>query len=81
MILCQSPINYIDIKGQYGCRRHGHEKERTALLPLHLWTSIVDELFYTEQQFCATKVWYIGQNWMEATKHSKFMCDKIDLPR
>ena len=50
-----------------------------ALQPLHLWTSSTEELFYTEQQLCAVTVWHVGQSWTEATEHSKFIQDKMDL--
>ena len=80
MILSQSPkkIKYT-LKGQrstYGCRRHRHGKDGTALEPLRLWTSSIDELFYIEQRLYTAKVWHVGQSWTEATEHFKFMQDK-----
>ena len=41
---------------------HGHEKEDTALQPLRLWTSSIDELFYIEQQLYTAKIWHVGQS-------------------
>ena len=37
------------------------------------------ELFYIEQRLSTAKVWHIGQSWTEATEHSKFTRDKMDL--
>ena len=67
------------MKVQNGCHRHGHGKKGTALESLCLWTSSIDELFYIEQRFYTANVWHVGQRWAEATEHSKFMQDKIDL--
>ena len=41
---------------------HGHKKEGTALQPLCLWTSSIDELFYIEQRLYTAKVWHVGQS-------------------
>ena len=82
MILYQNPNKlhtHGKVKGQHGCRWHGHGKEGSALEPLHLWTSSTDELFYIEQQSCAAKIWHVGQSWVEATEHSKYTQDKMDL--
>ena len=83
MILCQSPnklhTRTRKIKGQHGCHRHGHGKVATALEPLCLWTSSIDEVFYIEQRLCAAKVGHVGQSWTEATEHFKFAQDKMDL--
>ena len=80
MILCQSPtkVHTRPLKIQNGCR-HGDGKEGTALEPLRLWTSSIDELFYIEQRLYKAKVWHVGQSWGEATEHFKFMRDKMDL--
>ena len=67
------------VKGQHGCRRHGHGKEGTALELLRLWTSSIDEVFYIEQRLCAAKVGHGGQSWTEATEDYKFTRDKTDL--
>ena len=56
-------------KIQNGCC-HGDGKEGTALEPLRLYTSNIDELFYIEQRLCTAKVWHVGQSWGEATGHS-----------
>ena len=40
---------------------HGHGIEGTALEPLRLWTSSIDELFYIEQRLSPAKVWRVGQ--------------------
>ena len=55
---------------------HGHRKEGTALEPLRLWTSTIDELFYIEQWLSPAKVWHVGQSWTEVTDDSKFMQEK-----
>ena len=80
MILCQSPtkVHTWPLKVQNGCR-HGDGKEGTALEPLCLWTSSIDELFYIEQRLHTAKVWHVGQSWCEATEHFKFTRDKMDL--
>ena len=83
-MLCQSPNKLHTrtrwkVKGQHGCRRHGHGKEGTALEPLRLWTSSIDELFYIEQRLYTAKVWHVGQSWGEATEHFKFTWDKMEL--
>ena len=67
------------VKGQNGCRRHGHGKEGTALEPLSLCISSTYELFFIEQRLSAAKVWHVGQSWTEATELSKFTRGKIDL--
>ena len=69
MILCQSSkVTHTrrKVKGQNGCRRHGHGKEGTALEPLGLWTSSIYELFFIELRLSAAKVWHVGQSWTEA---------------
>ena len=56
--------------------------QKNALLsvgPLCLWISSTAELFYIEQRLCAAKIWHVGQSWTEATEHSKFTRDKMDL--
>ena len=56
--------------------------EKNALLrlePLRLWTSSTDKLFYIEQRLCAAKVWHVLQSWAEATEHSNFTRDEMDL--
>ena len=40
----------------------GYGKEGTALEPLRLWTSSIDELFYIEQRLYTAKVWHVGQS-------------------
>ena len=60
------------VKGQHGCCHHGHGKEGTALEPLRLWTSNIDEVFNIEQRLCAAKVGHGGQSWTEATEDYKF---------
>ena len=82
MILCQSSkVTYTrrKVKGQNGCRRHGHGKEGTAVEPLSLWTSSIYELFFIEQRLSAAKVWHVGQSWTEATELSNFTRGKMDL--
>ena len=37
------------------------EKKGTALEPLRLWTSSIDELFYIEHQLHTAKVWHVAQ--------------------
>ena len=54
-------------------------KEVTALEPLHLWTSSIVEVFYIEQRLCAATVGHVGQSWAEATEHSNFTRDEMDL--
>ena len=83
-MLCQSPNKLHThtrrkVKGQHGCHHHGHGNEGTALEPLCLWTSSIDEVLYIEQRLCAAKVGHVGQSWTEATEHSKFTQDKMDL--
>ena len=76
MILCQSSKvtnTRRKVKGQNGCRRHGHGNEGTALEPLSLWTSSIYELFFIEQRLSAAKVWHVGQSWTEATELSNFI--------
>ena len=82
MILCQSSkVTYTHrkVRGQNGCRRHGHEKEGTALQPLRLRTSNIDELFFIELRLSAAKVWHVGQSWTKATELSNFTRGKMDL--
>ena len=82
MILCQSSKvtnTRRKVEGQNGCRRHGQRKEATALEPLRLWTSSIDELFFIEQRLCAAKVWHVGQSWVETTVLYKFTRGKMDL--
>ena len=82
MILCQtSKVTYTrrKVKGQNGCRRHGHGKEGTARGPLCLWTSRIDELFFVELRMFVASVWRIEQTWTEVAVISNFTRGKMDL--